>query len=65
MLGVSLVFRGEVAAAHAHFAQGNALYVPAYHRAPVAHHGIDLGVHAHCYVALSLWLLGAPAQALA
>jgi predicted ATPase/DNA-binding winged helix-turn-helix (wHTH) protein len=65
MLGVSLVFRGEVAAAHAHFAQGSTLYVPAYHRAPMAHHGIDLGVHARCYAALSLWLLGAPEQALA
>jgi DNA-binding winged helix-turn-helix (wHTH) protein/predicted ATPase len=65
MLGVSLVFRGEVVAAHAYFAQGSALYVPAYHRAPVAHHSIDLGVHARCYAALSLWLLGAPAQALA
>jgi hypothetical protein len=65
MLGVSLIFRGEVAAAHAHFAQGSALYVPAYHRAPVAHHGIDLGVFARGYAALSLWLLGAPAQALA
>jgi predicted ATPase len=64
MLGVSLVFRGEVAAAHAHFTQGSTLYVPAYHHAPVAHHGIDLGVYARCYAALSLWLLGAPAQAL-
>jgi predicted ATPase len=65
MLGVSLFFRGEVAAAHAHFTQGSALYVPAYHRTPVAQHGIDLGVHTRCYAALSLWLLGAPAQALA
>jgi predicted ATPase len=65
MLGVSLVFRGEVAAAHAHFTQASTLYVPAYHRTPVAHHGIDLGVYARCYAALSLWLLGAPAQALA
>ena len=65
MLGVSLFFRGEVATAHAHFAQGSALYVPAYHRALVAHHVMDLGVLARCYMALSLWLLGAPAQALA
>jgi len=35
-LGLTLFFRGEVAAAHAHFAQGSALYVPAYHRALVA-----------------------------
>ena len=65
MLGVSLIFRGEVAAAQTHFTQGSALYVPAYHRAPIAHHGIDLGVHTRCYAALALWLLGAPAQALA
>jgi DNA-binding winged helix-turn-helix (wHTH) protein/predicted ATPase len=64
-LGGSLFCRGEVAAAHAHFAQGSALYRPAYHGALVAHHGPDLGVHARCYVALSLWLRGAPAQALA
>jgi DNA-binding winged helix-turn-helix (wHTH) protein/predicted ATPase len=64
-LGVSLFFRGEMAAAHAHLAQGSALYVPASHCAPVARHSLDLGVLARCYVALSLWLLGAPAQALA
>ena len=64
-LGGALFFRGEVAAAHAHFAQGSALYVPAYHRALVVHHSWDLGVYVRCYAALSLWLLGAPEQALA
>jgi class 3 adenylate cyclase/DNA-binding winged helix-turn-helix (wHTH) protein/predicted ATPase len=64
-LGGTLFFRGEVVAAHAHLAQGSALYVSASHRALVAHHVIDLGVFARCYAALSLWLLGAPAQALA
>ena len=64
-LGVSLFFRGEVAAAHAHLAQGSALYVPASHRALVGYHGLDLGVFMRCFAALSLWLLGALEQALA
>jgi predicted ATPase len=65
MLGVSLFFRGEVATAHAHLAQGSALDVPASYRAPVGHHVMDLRALARCYLALSLWLRGAPAQALA
>jgi DNA-binding winged helix-turn-helix (wHTH) protein len=65
MLGVSHFFRGEVTTAHAHFAQGSAWYGPASHRAPVAYHGLDLEVFARCYAALSLWLRGAPVQALA
>jgi DNA-binding winged helix-turn-helix (wHTH) protein/predicted ATPase len=64
-LGVALFFRGEVAAAHDHFAQGNALYVPSYHRTLVVHHSFDLRVYVRCFTALSLWLLGAPEQALA
>jgi DNA-binding winged helix-turn-helix (wHTH) protein/predicted ATPase/class 3 adenylate cyclase len=64
-LGAALFSCGEVAAAHAHLAQGSALYVPAYHRALVARYGFDLGVAARCYAPLSLWLLGAPEQALA
>jgi predicted ATPase len=65
MLGVSLFFRGEVPTAHTHFAQGSALHVPASHRTPVAYYGTDLAVFARCYAALSLWLCGAPVQALA
>jgi len=64
-LGATLFFREEVATAHAHFVQGKALYVPGYHRALVIHHGIDLGVYVRALAALSLWLLGAPEQALA
>jgi class 3 adenylate cyclase/predicted ATPase len=64
-LGSTLVCRGAVAASHAHLAQGCSLYVPAYHRTLMAYHSYDLGVHARCYLALSLWLRGAPAQALA
>jgi predicted ATPase len=64
-LGLTTLFCGDVAVAHAHFAQGSALYVPDYHRALVAYHGYDLGVFGRCYTALSLWLLGTPEQALA
>jgi predicted ATPase/DNA-binding winged helix-turn-helix (wHTH) protein len=63
--GLTLFFRGEVAAAHVHLAQGSALYVPAYHRALVTSNRLDPGVTVRCYTALSLWLLGAPEQALA
>jgi predicted ATPase len=64
-LGGTLLCRGEVAAAHAHLTQGSALYVSAYHRALVTYHSFDLGMWVRCYVALSLWLRGAPEQALA
>jgi DNA-binding winged helix-turn-helix (wHTH) protein/predicted ATPase len=64
-LGGTLFFRGEAAAAHVHLARGSALDVTASHRALVVHQGWDLGLFARCYAALSLWLLGAPAQALA
>jgi hypothetical protein len=64
-LGMTLFIRGEVAVAHGHLARGSALYVPAYHRTLVARYGLDLGVVARCFMALSLWPLGAPEQALA
>jgi predicted ATPase len=63
-LGATLFSRGEVAAAHAHFVQGSAVYVQDSHRTIVAHYGYDLGVVARCYAALSLWWLGAQEQAL-
>src|SRR5439155_16952678 len=63
-LGATLFFRGEVAAARPHLAQGNTLYVPASHHTLVAHHSFDLGVAARCFAAASLWLLGTPEQAL-
>jgi hypothetical protein len=64
MIGAVLFYRGEAAAAHTHLAQGSALYVPVYHRTWVAHHGFDLGAAVRSFVALSLWRLGAPEQAL-
>jgi predicted ATPase len=63
-LGMTLLCRGEVDKAHAHLTQGNTLDVPASHHALVVHHSFELGVYARCFAALSLWLRGAPEQAL-
>jgi predicted ATPase len=63
-LGIVLLARGEVVAAHRHLAQGITLYVPTDHRTLVTHHSVDLGVLVRGNVAMSLWMLGAPEQAL-
>jgi class 3 adenylate cyclase/predicted ATPase len=63
-LGIVLLARGEVVAAHRHLAQGITLYVPTDHRTLATHHSIDLGVHVWGNVAMSLWMLGVPEQAL-
>ena len=63
-LGIVLLARGEVVAAHRHLAQGITLYVPTDHRTLVTHHSVDLGVLIRGNVAMSLWMLGAPEQAL-
>jgi hypothetical protein len=64
-LEMTLFCRGEVNVAYEHLAQGSTLDVPANHHAPVVHHSFELGVYARCFAALSLWLRGAPTQALA
>jgi predicted ATPase len=63
-LGMVLLARGEVVAAHRHLAQSITLSVPTDHRTLVTHHSFDLGVIVRGNVAMSLWLLGAPEQAL-
>jgi predicted ATPase len=63
-LGMVLLARGEVVAAHRHLTQGLTLSVPTDHRTLVTHHSFDLGVIVRGNVAMSLWLLGAPEQAL-
>jgi predicted ATPase len=63
-LGIVLLARGEAVAAHRHLAQGITLYVPTDHHTLVTHHSFDLGVAVRGNVAMSLWLLGAPEQAL-
>ena len=45
--------------------EGITHYTPDQHRAPVFHIGQDPGVACRSYAAMTLWLLGYPAQALA
>lgn len=63
-LGIVLLARGEVVAAYRHLTQSMTLYVPTNHCTLVRHYGSDLGVIVRGNVAMSLWLLGAPQQAL-
>jgi predicted ATPase len=52
------------ASAHTHHAQALALYTPQEHRALVARYGLNLGVGAGSILAMALWQLGYPDQAL-
>jgi class 3 adenylate cyclase/predicted ATPase len=61
-LGTTLMLLGAVALAHMHLTQGIALYDPQQHRALAFRYGEDAGVTCHSYAALTLWLLGYPAQ---
>src|SRR5262249_23291333 len=47
---------------YTHFAQGIALYDSQQHRASTVLYGEDTGVVCHIFAALTLWLLGYPAQ---
>jgi predicted ATPase len=64
-LGYTLHFLGEFIPAREHWEQGVALYDPQQHRAlAVLYGGADPGVYCLSGVALALWSLGYPAQAL-
>jgi predicted ATPase/class 3 adenylate cyclase len=63
-LGNTLNYLGEFAAAHAHFAQGIALYNPQRHHAHAFRYGQDPGVICRAYAGVTLWWLGYPDQAL-
>jgi len=64
-LGVTWFFRGVLSAARLHLEEGIARSTPEQRRAPVFPMGHDLGVGYRVYTAMTLWLLGYPAQALA
>jgi predicted ATPase len=64
MLGVCSFYLGEVAPARAHVERGLALYEPQHHGAHVLHSGQDLRVIGLVHVAMALWILGYPDQAL-
>ena len=63
-LGHALTWLGEVGAAHRHLEQGITLYDPQQYRSHAFLHGRDPGVDCLSYVAMVLWILGYPAQAL-
>ena len=65
LLGHVLFFRGEPAAAHTHYMQELAIYNPQEHRALLVRYGTpDLGVLSRSFLALELWQLGYPDQAM-
>jgi predicted ATPase len=65
LMGISLVFTGDIAEGRAHYDQAIALYDPAKHRPLITRFGQDAGVTALSYRALALWMLGYPEAALA
>ncbi|MGT2460346.1 AAA family ATPase (plasmid) [Cupriavidus basilensis] len=64
-LGVSLLALGELEPARAQLEQTLALYDPGQHYSPAFFYGLDPGVLGLALVAVDLWLLGYPEQALA
>jgi predicted ATPase len=63
MLGATVFYLGELAAAQAHVEQGIALHVPHQYRAHAFRVGQDLEVACLSIAALALWLRGYPDQA--
>jgi class 3 adenylate cyclase/predicted ATPase len=62
-LGLTWFLLSAFPTARQHFETGLALYTPDQHRAPVFRSGQDPGVSCRAYAAMTLWLLGYPAQA--
>jgi predicted ATPase len=64
LMGISLVWTGDIAKGRAHYDQGVALYDPAEPR-PVVTLAHDARVSILCHRSIALWLLGYPDAALA
>jgi predicted ATPase len=64
LMGVSLLFTGDIAGGRGHFDQANALYDPAEHRPLATRFGQDVGVAILSYRSFAQWLLGYPEAAL-
>ena len=64
LMGISLLFTGDIAEGRAHLDQAIALYDPAEHRPLATRFGQDVGVAILSYRSLALWLLGYPEAAL-
>jgi predicted ATPase len=65
IMGVSLVFSGDIAEARAHLDRGMVLYDPAEHRPLATRFAIDVRVGILFARSLALWVLGYPEAALA
>ena len=65
LMGVSLMFTGEIAEARAQLVRAVELYDPAEHRPLATRFGADVRVSTLTIRALALWQLGYPASALA
>jgi predicted ATPase len=63
-LGVTWFSLGALPTARLHLEEGSTRYTPDQRRAPAFRIGPDLGVGCRVYTAVTLWLLGYPAQAL-
>jgi class 3 adenylate cyclase/predicted ATPase len=63
MLGQTLFYRGQFAAARDHLERGMALYDPRLHHALVETHGIDPGVICLSYFGYLQWFIGLPDSA--
>jgi adenylate cyclase len=63
-LGATCFYLGALPAARMHLEEGIARYTTDQHHAPVFRIGQDPGVACRTFAALTLWLLGYPAQAL-
>ena len=64
-LGLTWFLLSALPIARQHFEEGITRYTPDQHRSPVFRMGQDPGVACRTYAAMTLWLLGYPAQALA
>jgi predicted ATPase/class 3 adenylate cyclase len=64
LMGLSLLFTGELARGRGHLDQAIALYNPAEHRPLATRFGQDVGVAALIHRSWALWLLGYPDAAL-
>ena len=64
LMGLSLMYTGDIAEGRAYLDRAIALYDPAEHRPLARRFGVDAGVVALSYRSMALWLLGYPDAAL-
>src|SRR5262249_37627075 len=65
LMGINLMYTGDIAQGRAHLDQSIALFNPVVHRPLLAEFGTDAGVAALSVRSLALWALGHPEAALA